>query len=107
MMGVLGADPISSGDLQSLHKESYHSSAIFARDFQATENGSLQPQPPSGTQSPQALSCYVLPEALSMPSPLPLLGINLDMNLLVQDVGMGPICATGVGLMFGSTLHNR
>ena len=105
--GLLWADPTTFGSLPYLCQESDHSSAFVARDFHLALDKAFPPQPPGGISATQGSSCYVLPEALSMPSPLPFLGINLDMNLLVQDVGIGPICATGVGLMFDSTLHDR
>ena len=105
--GRLWADSITSDSLPSFNTEAGHSSAILPPDFHLKQDTPLQLQPPFETRAPQGSSCYVLPGSVSMPSPLRSLGINLDMNLLVQDVGMGPICATGVGLMFGSTLQNR
>lgn len=96
----LWADPATFGSLD-------RAPSILQQDFHLTQNKSLRSLPYFGTQAPQGPSCYVLPEAISMPSPLRPLGINLGVNLLVQDVGIGPICATGVGLMFDSNLRNR
>ena len=105
--GSLWGDSKTFGSLPSSYKESDHAPSILPLDFYLTQDKPLGLQPLFGTQAPQGPSCYVLPEAISMPSPLRLLGIDLGVNLLVQDVGMGPICATGVGLMFDSRLRNR
>ena len=99
--GAAWSDPVTSSPLPSFIGDFNDMAFALDKGLETTQSVTRQPQFPLTAQTLPMDVSEMVSDAISMPSSVNVLGTDLSVDFLVQEMDQGPAYAYGVGLMFG------